>query len=448
MTGSEPQVTAEIPVEPAPAVPPAEPPAVPPAEPPVEPRAAGSGRGRSVAAVACVVIAALLTVPAVAAFWAQRTLNESQRYLDTVGPLVKSPQVQEAIITKVTDAIEKQVDVESILNTVFAGVITDRPRLQLLVGPISSAVDNVIESQVRAFVTSDTFGDLWIAANTRAQQRLVELLRGEPSTGAVSLQGDQVVLDVGTVIDMVKQRLVAQGLTIANNIPTSSIDRQIVLLDAPELRKARTIYAFTNPVARWLIVVVGFLYLGALLLARRRPRMATTIGVLLVANAALLGLTMSVVRQLFKNALADTILGPASSVLYATLLAYLDRAWHVLLWFGVIVALAGLFAGPNVPGTAVRSTVCRGLEAVGHELPGSTMRSVGAWVRANARWLRVVVGAVGMVVLLWGNDISLERLFWSVVTVLVLLVIVQILAGADGNRQVLPSADADRAVPA
>ena len=67
--------------------------------------------------------------------------------------------------------------------------------------------------------------------------------------GAVSLQGDQVVLDLSEVIDQVKQRLVARGLTIVEKVPIPDKDRQIVLLEAPQLKQARTIYAFANPVA-------------------------------------------------------------------------------------------------------------------------------------------------------------------------------------------------------
>src|SRR5262245_18974760 len=84
-------------------------------------------RGRAVAAVLCVVLAGLLTTPAAVAYWGQRTLIDTQRYVDTVEPLVNSPEVQDVIATTVTDAIEKQVDVEAVLNNVFAGVITDRP---------------------------------------------------------------------------------------------------------------------------------------------------------------------------------------------------------------------------------------------------------------------------------------------------------------------------------
>ena len=93
------------------------------------------------------------------------------------------------------------------------------------------------------------------------------------TSGAVSLQGDQVVLDVSDVIAQVKQRLVDRGLTIVQNIPVPDTDRQIVLMEAPKLKQLRTIYAFANPLAQWLILVVAALYLAAFVLSRRRPRM-------------------------------------------------------------------------------------------------------------------------------------------------------------------------------
>jgi len=383
-------------------------------------------RGRAIAAAICIVLAALLTVPAAVAFWGQRTINDSQRYIQTVGPLVDSPEVQAAIATKVTEAIQEQVDVEALLNQVFAGVITDRPRLQALVGPIAGSVNGLIESQVRAFVASDAFADFWITANTRAQEALVRLLRGDES-GAISLQGEQVVLDVSEVIDQVKQRLVARGLTIVEKVPIPDKDRQIVLMEAPQLRQARTIYAFANPVARWLIVVVAALYLAALLLSRRRPRMTVIIGAVLAANALLVALALSIGRQLFVNQLAGTVFGPASTVFYDRLLSYLERGQQVLLWLGLILVVVGWFAGPNRTGAAARAAVAGGLETVGSTLADTPVAGTGQWVAANARWLRVVIGVLGVIVLLWGNDVSLSRLFWSVAFVGVLLAVCHVL---------------------
>src|SRR3954452_9937536 len=389
-------------------------------------------RGRGIAAVVCVVLAALLTTPAAIAYWGQRTLNDTQRYVATVNPLVDSPEVQAAIATKVTDALERQVDVEALLNEAFAGVITDRPRLQALVGPLSGSINGLIEREVREFMASDTFADIWVRANTRAQQVLVRVLKGDDSR-AVSLQGDQVVLDVSDVIDQVKERLAARGLTIVERIPTSDQDRQIVLMDAPQLRQARTIYAFGNPVARWLIVLVAVLFLAAFVLSRRRPRMTVTIGAVLAANALLVALMLSVGRQLFINELAGTVFGPASSLFYDTLLSYLDRGQQVLLWLGLILMVVGWFTGRNRPGTAARSTVSGGLETVGSTLSDSSAAGAGSWVAANARWLRVAVGVVGVVVLLWGNDMSPSRLFWSLALVLALLTAVQVLVGVDSG---------------
>ena len=96
---------------------------------PVQTPAEQSTRGRAIAAAVCLVLAAVLTVPASFAYWGQRTINDGQRYVETVGPLVDSPEVQTAIATRVTAAIQEQVDVEAILNQAFAGVTQDRPRL-------------------------------------------------------------------------------------------------------------------------------------------------------------------------------------------------------------------------------------------------------------------------------------------------------------------------------
>jgi hypothetical protein len=386
-------------------------------------------KGRSAAVVICLLLAAVLTTPAIVAYWGQRTLNDTTRYVNTVGPLVDSPEVQDAIATKVTDTIEQQVDVEALLNDVFSGVIDDRPRLERLVGPLSAAINSLIDRQVREFLASDQFADLWTAANTRAQQAMHRLLTGDQS-GAISLQGDKVVLDVSEVIDRVKQRLVDRGLTIVQNVPIPDVDKQIVLMDAPQLKQLKTIYAFGNPLAQWLIAVVAGLYLVALILARRRPRTTVVIGAVLVANALLLALALSVGRQLFNDALAGTTFGPASGVFYDTLLVYLERGRQVLIWLGLILIVVGWFAGANKFGSAVRSTVSRGLESIGAAVAGGPVGDAGRWVVSNAKWLRVVAGLLGIVVLLWGNDLSVSRLFWSVVLVIGLLCVVQILVGA------------------
>lgn len=392
-------------------------------------------RGRRIGAAICLVLALVLTTPAIIAYWGQRTLNDGERYLDTVAPLIDSPEVQDAIAVTVTDAIQAQVDTEAVINDVFSGVITDRPRLQLLVGPLASAINSMIDQQVRQFIASDAFDDLWVRANTRAQQTMLAVLRGE-DTGAVSVQGDEVVLDVSEVIDEVKARLVDRGLTIADRVPIPEIDRQIVLVEAPQLKQMRTIYAFSNPLARWLLPVVLALYLGAFVLARRRPRMTAAIGIAFAINAVILAFALSVGRQLFVNELSGTVFGRASRVFYDTMLTYLDRAQGVLLWLGLILIVAGWFAGSNSYGTSVRRTVSGGLESAGEALPAGSISGAANWVSANAAWVRYAIAALGILVLAWGNQMTNTRVAWSLALVVVLLIVVQVLVGAARSQPV------------
>ena len=151
---------------------------------------------------------------------------------------------------------------------------------------------------------------------------------------------------------------------------------------------------------------------------------------MLAANALLVAWALSVGRQLFINELAGTVFGPASSVFYDTLLTYLERGWQVFLWLGVILVVTGWFAGTNASGTAVRTTLAGGLETAGARLADGPVAGTGRWVAANARWLRIAVGVLGAIVLLWGNDVSPSRLAWSLVFTVVLLGVVQVLVGA------------------
>jgi hypothetical protein len=58
------------------------------------------------------------------------------------------------------------------------------------------------------------------------------------------------------------------------------------------------------------------------------------------------------------------------------------------------------------------------------------------------------VGVVGVVILLWGNDVSVSRLGWSLLLVVVLLAVVQVLVGAGHRADHRPSTGAPTTHPA
>lgn len=77
------------------------------------------GRGRGFAAWTILVVAALLLPIALTAFWAQRTLVDTERYIATVAPLAKDPTIQQAVGDKVSSVLIEQIDAGNRLQNVL-----------------------------------------------------------------------------------------------------------------------------------------------------------------------------------------------------------------------------------------------------------------------------------------------------------------------------------------
>ena len=138
--------------------------------------------------------------------------------------------------------------------------------------------------------------------------------------------------------------------------------------------------------------------------------MTVIIGLALAANALLLALALSIGRQLI-NELAGTVFGPASSVPWPT------RCWPISSAAGRCCGSGcswwswGGSPGPTPP-VALSARHCP-----------------AAWSRSGHSWPTVALavpvggsrqtpggpgrGMAGVVVLLWGNDVSVSRLGWS-----------------------------------
>ena len=72
----------------------------------------------------------------------------------------------------------------------------------------------------------------------------------------------------------------------------------------------------------------------------------------------------------------------------------------------------------------------RSLESVGARMGGGQVGTAGRWVVGNQSWLRVLVVLAGVLILVWGNQITMERFWWSLAAVVLGLAVVQVLVGA------------------
>ena len=380
---------------------------------------------RSIAALVAFVLAVALLPIGMVTYWGHRTITDETRYLETVQPLAYDEDVQDSLSAFLTEKIEQQIDPEALVEEIFAGLLEQQPALKALVPVVAGAIDSLIAQVVDRLVRSEQFGELWTLANTAAQKSLMAILEGRDD-GVVSLQGDEVVLDISTLIDAVKQGLVDRGFGAAANITVPESDRTIVLLEAPQLAQIRTIYSFTSPVAAGLIWISLLLFVLAIVLARRRPRMVAWAGGAITVVGLLLVSGLRVIEGVFVNTLAGTPFEKASQTFYDTLIKFLNNAAAVSILLGVIVLVVGLVLSSARWAVELRAAFVGLAERIASPVPQGPITHSGAWVGAHARWMRVGVAVIFALIVLVGNDLSVARTLWAAVIALVLLALIEV----------------------
>lgn len=397
-------------------------------------------RIRSIAAFLIFALAAILTVPAISAFWAQRTVTNSQRYIETVGPLASLPSVQTAVENTVSNAIIEKVNSDQIVTDIFGKLFPNDPAaIQKLIPIISGATDGFIRAAVHKFVSSPQFQKVWLAANEGIQKALMRVLEGNDG-GPVTLNGDQLTLNLDLLIAAVQQQMIANGADFMKYIKIDT-GKEIVLLDAPQLKTVQTLYAFTKPLATWAIFAVAGLFLAAILIARRRARAVAVAGILITINAAVLVVAIAFGQKLVTNAFVGTVFEQAMDDFYAQLFVYLRENSQGLLLIGVLLILIGWFAGGSRSGRATRGWVAALAEGPGSKLPDGPLTRFGEFIARHAVALRVAILLIGTFFLVYGVDISVDRTLVILAITILALLVLQILVGAGRrNSEVVESA--------
>lgn len=382
--------------------------------------------GRGFSAWVVVVVAALLFPLALTAFWAQRTLTDTERFVATVAPLAEDPVIQKAVGDKVSSELIVRLDAQARVEDLLA----EYPRLAALSGPIASGVNSLVERTVNEILASDQFDDVWVAINEKAQEALVAALEGKED-GAVTITNGQVVLDTGDLFVIVKQRLVDRGLSFAANIPVPpAADRQIVLLESEELARAQFFYAIGQPVAQWLIYAVLLLFVGAVLLARNRPRMTVAVGVAVLLGAVAVRLGLVAGQNQVSLSLQDTPFALAERAFFTILTAFLVDAVRTAFVLGLILVAVGWYLGRSSAATRLRSGVSGVLTGAGDRAAEGPLAEVGAFVGRTRTVWRVLVVAIAVGVVLLSNQVTGSLLLWTAVLAILALAVIEFLTAA------------------
>jgi hypothetical protein len=300
-----------------------------------------------------------------------------------MAPIAQSPAVQQAVADKLDTEITTRVDFSSLMREALP------EQADPFAPALSAALQQAIRSRIDAFVASDNFERLWVEANRRAHARVVALLTTGQS-GRLLLDGDTVYLDLGAVVDRVRQSLQERGLErLAAAIPPT-VDGRVTLLQSEGLVKARR---GVDLIERLTIVlpILALLCLGGyVLLSRPRRKGLLRVGLGLVVTALILVAAAGLGRTAYLDAIDQSVLPrDAAADIFDALIGLLRTGIRVIVVVAVLVALLALVLGRAGAIASKTRDVARGVATGPH---------VG-WVAEHRGLLQGLVVALGAVVL-------------------------------------------------
>lgn len=379
-------------------------------------------RLRSALSAVLIVLAAVLAPLSAVAVWVADEMGDTGRYVKTVAPLASRPDVQAAVTDRVTDAVMKKVDLDTLLSTVAPD---ERPRLKealgSLGGPITGGIRDFVHQTVATFVASDAFATLWTELNRQAHTAFTGALTGD-SGSAVRVEGDEVTLNLAPVVAQVKQRLVDRGLSVASRIP--AVRTEFTLVKSEDVRSARTGFRVLQFAGNWLPPVTVVLACAGVLLAVRRRRALVAVALGVAAGFVVLGIALALFRVIYVDHLPAGTDEHAARTIYDQIVRFLRVTVRMVIVLGVVVALGAWLSGPGRWAVRLRTMWESGIAAVREGAGLATTGAVGPWVHRHRYPLRwgVVLGAA-IVLLLWSYPTGLVILCIALVTLAVLAIV-------------------------
>jgi hypothetical protein len=397
--------------------------------------------------VLLVVVACLLAPFSVVSVWARGVVTDTDRYIATVAPLADDPAIQQAVANRVNTAIFEAIDLEQLTTEAISTISDNRELnerqiavLNTLGGALDSGIRSFVGDTVNRVIQSDQFAQLWAEANTRVHSDLNAALTGQRD-GAVSLQNDQIVLDVGAVVVQVKDALIAQGFTVAERIPV--VQNDLVLFESNSLVRVQNAYRLLDTVGYWLpLVAISIALIGVFL--NTNPRKALVgfgVGLALAMMVGAVGL--AVLRMTVLNELPPESSAAAATALLDQLTLFLREALWAGAVAGAVLVLAGVLIGPARFAVGLRGLAVRGAGSIHRALVGwgVPLDSVGGMVANQARGLRLAAGLVAIAVIMFQPYKTVSLILWTVFGLIVALFIIQVIATPELDGDQDSSAD-------
>lgn len=300
------------------------------------PESRGPSRTRLIAARVLTVVAVLLALVGMLAFYVAHTALDEAGFETISRNMIENDAIRTQVANTAVDQLYANVDVE-------AAIAERLPPNQKGLAPVLAGLSRSGADQAAvAALERPRVQTAWVEVTTATQRQLVRLL--DDKNQFVQTDGGKVVLDLRPIMIELGDQVVVIG-RLAEKLPESA--GRITIIEESQLETAQTITKILRAVANWMWLVALAVAALAIWLARGRRRLelrALAIGVLVV------GLLMLAVRRVAGGYLVDQLakddsVKPAVRDAWTILTQVLaDRAW-VWIALGVVTLVGVWFVG-------------------------------------------------------------------------------------------------------
>jgi hypothetical protein len=390
-------------------------------------------RWRRIVGTILLVVGCVLVPLSLSAVWVRNTLLDTDNYVATVGPLASDPHIQQAVANRVTDALVDDASVEKKISAALP------PRASFLAAPLEDGVRSAVNRAALRLAQSSRFETLWERVNRRAHEALVNVLTGG---GRVSTSNGTVAVNVEQIVENVKQRLDAKGITVLDDVKVPPDKQQLVIVQSKELEQVQGLVDFLQTIA-WVIPFVALACFAAAIGLSGNRRRTIQRGAIGVAFAVALQLVLlKAGRNLYLDAVTTKKSTPgAAGSVWDQLTSFLRTSGLTAIALALVIAFAAWIVGPSSAAVSVRGWWHRAFGTA----RGSGVDEAGPVARFVARFkslLRGIGVAIAFLVLIvWNHPTVLTVL----VVAIVLVVYLALLELLGRNASGVPAVDSNRA---
>jgi hypothetical protein len=342
-------------------------------------------RRRRIVVWVLVVLATILALVSILTTWVNRQMLDDTAWNNATAQVIQDPQVQTALGDFTVNQLYENINVTQALQQHLPS------QLKGLAPQLSGALQGPAARAVTLLLQRPRVQQAFIQASAVAHQKLVAVLEDKTccgistGNGVVTLNAHELVMEVGSQLGLSSDVLAR----LPNKVGT------ITLLKSDQLSAAQTGVRAIHVLSIWLLVGVLVLYGFAIYLARSARRATLRNAGL---GLVLVGLVTLIIRSLLGNyivgALATPGYQPATHRMYLIGTEILGQIGQATILYGLVAALAAVFAGPSAPAVWLRQKLAPTLNE-----------------RQGFVWGGVAV--IYLLLILWGGTHAL-RTWWGI----------------------------------